>query len=60
MRPWVKLPGQRSHTMGTARVTVAADGSFTWSRKSGKKTYVYFASESGVRSKGITIPAAKR
>ena len=41
-------------------MTVAADGSFTWSRKSGKKTYVYFASESGVRSKGITIPAAKR
>jgi hypothetical protein len=35
---------------------VAADGSFTWSRKTGKKVYVYFASEDGsVQSNRIII-----
>jgi hypothetical protein len=56
VRPWIRFPGETTFRQGSAVIPVAADGSFTWSRKSGKKTYVYVAHES-VRSNTVAIPA---
>jgi hypothetical protein len=36
-------------------IPVSADGTFTWSRKTGKKTYVYVA-HATTRSNTVTIP----
>jgi len=36
--------------------TVAADGTFAWGRKTGKKTYVYFQ-HGTTRSNTVVIPA---
>ena len=58
MVPFVRFPGQSEYTAGSARPTVNAAGDFSWQRKTGKKTYVYFANEAGdVRSNRIIIPA---
>jgi hypothetical protein len=54
--PWLRFPGQTSYTAGTGVRTVAADGTFAWSRRTGKKVYVYFTHGS-VRSSTVTIPA---
>jgi hypothetical protein len=35
---------------------VAADGTFAWSRRTGKKVYVYFTHGS-IKSNTVTIPA---
>ena len=56
LRPWVKFPGQTSYTQGIAVITLEADGTFAWSRKANKKTYVYIAHGS-TKSNRITIPA---
>ena len=56
LRPWVRFPGQTAYTQGSAIITVGSDGTFTWSRKANKKTYVYFTHES-VRSNTVVIPA---
>ena len=54
--PWVKFPGQTSYTEGVSRVTVNAEGDFTWQRRTGKKIYVYFrAVETDIRSSRIVI-----
>ena len=58
--PWIKAPGQRVYIQGAARPLVGADGTFTWRRSTGKKTYVYFTSESGFRSKAIAVEARPR
>lgn len=62
--PFIKFPGQISYTQGTASrsVTITNEaeqvGEFTWQRRTGKKTYVYFATEGGdTRSSRIIIPA---
>lgn len=55
--PYVRFPGGE-FTQGTARPTVDANGDFTWQRKTGKKTYVYFTSEDGsVTSNRVIIPS---
>ena len=57
LTPWIKLAGQSEYSAGTAVITPAADGTFTWSRKTGKKAYVYIATaDRAVRSNGVTIP----
>ena len=56
LRPWIRFPGQDSFFQGFAVITPKADGTFTWQRKTNKKTYVYFTHES-TRSNSITIPA---
>jgi hypothetical protein len=56
VRPWIRFPGETTFSQGAAVIPVAADGSFTWSRRSGKKIYVYIAHESA-RSNTATIPA---
>lgn len=54
--PWVKLSGESLHQAGTGIRTVTADGTFAWSRKTGKSGEVYF--ESGdVRSNVVAFRA---
>jgi hypothetical protein len=54
--PWVRFPGQGSFTAGTGVRTVAADGTFAWSRATGKKVYVYFTHVS-IKSNTVVIAA---
>ena len=56
LRPWIRFPGQTSYTEGIASITPSAEGRFTWSRKTGKKAYVYIAHEE-TRSNTVIIPA---
>ena len=56
VRPWIRFPGQTSYTEGIASITPSAEGRFTWSRKTGKKAYVYIAHEE-TRSNTVIIPA---
>jgi len=56
VRPWVKLRGQSSYSQGVASRVIGSDGAFTWQRKTGKKTYVYFRSEDGsMRSARVVV-----
>jgi hypothetical protein len=54
--PWVRLSGQPSYAEGIGVQTVAADGTFAWSRATSKKVNVYFTHGS-VKSNTVTIPA---
>lgn len=56
VRPWIRFPGQSAFAPGTGLRTVGGDGTFAWSRKSGKKVYVYFTHEK-VKSNTIAISA---
>jgi hypothetical protein len=58
LRPWVRIAGQKSFTEGAATILVSMDGTFEWSRRSGKRTSVYVDTPDGsVRSNTVTIPA---
>lgn len=57
VRAHVKLRGQTDYRPGRL-VDLASDGTFTWQRTTGKKTYVYFTG-SGVLSNRVIIPAAR-
>jgi hypothetical protein len=39
--------------------TVSDDGTFTWQRRTGKKTYVYFRADGDVRSNRVIIPDSR-
>ena len=54
--PWVRFPGQTTFTEGTGVRAVAADGTFAWSRATGKKVHVYFTHGS-IKSNTVMIPA---
>jgi hypothetical protein len=54
--PWLRFPGQTTFTGGTGVRTVAADGTFAWSRATGKKVYVYFTHVS-IKSNTVVIAA---
>ena len=41
VEPYFRFPGETTYTESTARPEIAADGSFEWQRKTGKKIYVY-------------------
>lgn len=56
--PYVRFPGQE-YVQGSARPEIAADGSFEWQRKTGKKTYVYFTSADGTLTSNRIIIAAQ-
>ena len=58
VRAHVKLRGQTTYRPGRL-VGVTTDGTFTWQRTTGKKTYVYFTGAS-VQSNRVIIPAARR
>jgi hypothetical protein len=54
--PWVRFPGPHSYEPESPVQRVSADGSFTWQRVTGKKTYVYFRS-GDARSNRVIISA---
>jgi len=56
LTPWIKFPGETTFSQGSAIVPIAADGTFTWSRKTGKKIYVYVAHDT-TKSNTVTITA---
>jgi hypothetical protein len=59
--PYYKFPGQSSFRPGTSRPLVNSEGEFRYQRRTGKKIYLYFATEDGsARSERITIPQASR
>jgi len=58
LNPWVKLAGQSAYLRGAAQVLVSMDGTFEWSRRSGKKASIYMQTPDGaVRSNTVVIAA---
>jgi hypothetical protein len=55
-RPWIRFPGETTFSQGAAVIPVAADGTFTWSRKIGKRIYVYIA-HGTVKSNTVNVSA---
>ena len=56
LKPWLRVVGQTSFTQGAATILVSMDGTFEWSRKTGKRVSVYVAIPDGsMRSNTITI-----
>jgi hypothetical protein len=56
--PYFRFPGQTDYSQGIVRLTTDGEGSFTWSRKTGKKVYVYVTSSDGeVNSNRVTVIA---
>jgi hypothetical protein len=54
--PYFRFPGQTDYSQGIVRLTTDGEGSFTWSRKTGKKVYVYVTSSDGeVNSNRVTV-----
>ncbi len=54
--PYYKFPGQSSVRPGASRPLVTSTGEFRYQRRTGKKIYLYFATEDGsARSERITI-----
>lgn len=53
---WFQLAGQTAYTAGKTTVTVASDGTFTWSRKANKRTSVYIT-HGDVKSNTVMIDA---
>jgi hypothetical protein len=57
LHPWIRVSGQANFTRGSAIIPVGADGSFEWSRRSSKRTFVYVATLKGeTRSNAVLIP----
>jgi hypothetical protein len=57
--PYFRFPGQTTNTQGPARPEISSLGNFEWSRKTGKKIYVYFMSADGsVTSNQVTVEAS--
>ena len=52
---YLRFPGEVEYTKGFAVITIGADGTFTWRRKTGKRISVYMKSEDGTLSNRITI-----
>lgn len=58
LKPWFRFPGQTTFTEGTARIKIDANGEGTWSRKTGKKIYVYLTTlDETVKSNRVIIAA---
>ena len=56
LAPWVRLAGQSTFTKGAVNILVSADGTFDWSRRTGKRASVYVASPDGsLRSNTVTV-----
>ena len=52
---YLRFPGEVEYTKGFAVITIGADGTFTWRRKTGNRISVYMKSEDGTLSNRITI-----
>ncbi|MBU6310919.1 MAG: fibronectin type III domain-containing protein [Actinomycetales bacterium] len=59
LTPWARIPGRTDYTAGQTTVTVASDGTFTWTRKANKRTQVYFTHDT-TTSNTITIATRSR
>jgi hypothetical protein len=58
LRPWFRFPGQSAYSEGAATILVSMDGTFEWSRRTGKRVSVYVQTPDGsVRSNAVTMPA---
>ena len=57
LKAWFRFPGQTTYTEGVAPITIGQDGSFSWSRKTGKKIYVYVRAEDDTKSNRVIIAA---
>ena len=58
LNPWVRLAGQSAYSEGSSQVLVSMDGTFAWSRTTGKRASVYMQTPDGsVRSNTVTIRA---
>ncbi|MEY3987197.1 MAG: hypothetical protein RL080_537, partial [Actinomycetota bacterium] len=56
--PYLRFRGETAYTPASARPIADASGNFTWSRKTGKQVFVYFASTDGeTRSFRSTVAA---
>ena len=56
LTPWVRTTGRTDFTAGQTPATVDPDGTFAWTRKSPRRTYVYFTHDT-ITSNTITITA---
>lgn len=57
VKGYVRFPGQ-GYTLASTQPTVMKR-KFTWSRKTGKKAYVYFTTEDGMIQSNTIVIAAK-
>jgi hypothetical protein len=57
LKSWFRFPGETSYTEGTAQIIVGTDGTFTWSRKTGKKFYAYVQAPDNTQSNRVIIAA---
>jgi hypothetical protein len=58
VKVWFKFPGETEYTQSGAQPPLDLDGSFSWSRKTGKKVYAYVTSINGEITSGrVIIPA---
>ena len=55
--PYFRFPGETSYAQGTAR-PVITDDEFSWTRKTGKKIYVYVTNDDGAVTSNRIIIAA--
>ena len=54
---YLRVPGETRFSQAAVRAEVQDDGTFTWQRRTGKRTSVYFSTEDGsVRSERVIIP----
>jgi hypothetical protein len=56
--PYFRFPGETTYTAGLARPEISSLGTFEWSRKTGKKIYIYFTSPDGSVSSNRSITIA--
>ena len=59
LNPWLRFAGQTSFTQGAATILVTMDGTFEWSRKTGKRVSVYVATPDGSMRSNTVIIAAR-
>ena len=56
LKPWLRFPGQSTHSEGFARIPVGANGTFEWGRRTGKKVSIYVQTQDGsARSNTVNI-----
>ena len=56
LNPWLRMAGDSGFTRGAAQILVSADGTFDWSRRTGKKASVYVATpDLSVRSNTVIV-----
>ena len=57
LKSWFRFPGEVVFAQGTAQIVIGQDGTFTWSRKTGKKFYAYVQAPDNTQSNRVIIAA---